>query len=142
MNSQDDRGWPEVERREQAERRDPGPPTHVSVDSLSNGARKVAVRLIWAIVLFSFTAGGWLARQEFVNRRQDERIDHIQAANGVIDRALSDATKELAANIREVVEDQQNLRLEIEENRKGLGILDAEKEAIRRDYEREHGRRP
>lgn len=45
MNSQDDREWPDVERRE-SERRDPGPPQHVTVDGLSNGARLLVETLV------------------------------------------------------------------------------------------------
>lgn len=135
----DEQDWPEVDRRE-GERREYAP-QHVMVDGLSNGAKKLAWWSATMLTTGVIAAVGWGIRTEIRDHRQDQAIQQNALSDQVVGQALSDAVKELSANIRSVVEEQQELRREIEQNREGIGILDAEKNAIRRDFEREHGRR-
>lgn len=152
----DDKEWPEVDRRE-SERRDPGPPQHVTVDGMSNGAAttvarveqkfdqaiavggkllKLGLGLIGSVLLGMFSLGVWYHK---VNTRIDARPT-MQVTQEMVEDATRDA---LRTYMDELAKNGAADQIRSDATTKGLAELQltmeafgAEMQSLRRDVDR------
>lgn len=147
MNQRDDREWPDVERRKE-ERREVGPPQHVMVDGLSNGARLLMERAIMAgenavdeakrtrrwVVSALVAVGGFLIVAGEFRGKVQSAID-IRPTDAAVLQMFTERDSALISVIHE-----QQITIEVigerqKANTRRLDLTEAELERIKRRIE-------